>query len=275
MPKERVDVLAYKQGLFETREQAKRGVMAGLVVSVINGQRYDKPGEKIDKSTELKLKGEKLKYVSRGGLKLEKGLRVFDLSVADQIGIDIGASTGGFTDVMLQDGAKLVYAVDVGTNQLVWKLRQDPRVRSMEQYNFRYAQPEDFSEGQPVFASIDVSFISLRLILPALHNVLSDQGHVVALIKPQFEAGREQIGKKGIVKDKAIHEKVIQKVVDFALDYGFTVKGLDFSPIQGGHGNIEFLAYLVKSQTPEGLAPQIIQEVITKAHKEFEKHEKE
>ncbi|MDW7799403.1 TlyA family RNA methyltransferase [Streptococcus canis] len=275
MPKERVDVLAYKQGLFETREQAKRGVMAGLVVSVINGQRYDKPGEKIDKSTELKLKGEKLKYVSRGGLKLEKGLRVFDLSVADQIGIDIGASTGGFTDVMLQDGAKLVYAVDVGTNQLVWKLRQDPRVRSMEQYNFRYAQPEDFSEGQPVFASIDVSFISLRLILPALHNVLSDQGHVVALIKPQFEAGREQIGKKGIVKDKAIHEKVIQKVVDFALDYGFTVKGLDFSPIQGGHGNIEFLAYLVKSQTPEGLAPQTIQEVITKAHKEFEKHEKE
>ncbi|MDW7797283.1 TlyA family RNA methyltransferase [Streptococcus canis] len=275
MPKERVDVLAYKQGLFETREQAKRGVMAGLVVSVINGQRYDKPGEKIDKSTELKLKGEKLKYVSRGGLKLEKGLRVFDLSVADQIGIDIGASTGGFTDVMLQDGAKLVYAVDVGTNQLVWKLRQDPRVRSMEQYNFRYAQPEDFSEGQPVFASIDVSFISLRLILPALHNVLSDQGHVVALIKPQFEAGREQIGKKGIVKDKAIHEKVIQKVVDFALDYGFTVKGLDFSPIQGGHGNIEFLAYLVKSQMPEGLAPQTIQEVITKAHKEFEKHEKE
>ncbi|MDV5977022.1 UNVERIFIED_CONTAM: TlyA family RNA methyltransferase [Streptococcus canis] len=275
MPKERVDVLAYKQGLFETREQAKRGVMAGLVVSVINGQRYDKPGEKIDKSTELKLKGEKLKYVSRGGLKLEKGLRVFDLSVANQIGIDIGASTGGFTDVMLQDGAKLVYAVDVGTNQLVWKLRQDPRVRSMEQYNFRYAQPEDFSEGQPVFASIDVSFISLRLILPALHNVLSDQGHVVALIKPQFEAGREQIGKKGIVKDKAIHEKVIQKVVDFALDYGFTVKGLDFSPIQGGHGNIEFLAYLVKSQTPEGLASQTIQEVITKAHKEFEKHEKE
>ncbi|GEE06991.1 UNVERIFIED_CONTAM: TlyA family RNA methyltransferase [Streptococcus canis] len=275
MPKERVDVLAYKQGLFETIEQAKRGVMAGLVVSVINGQRYDKPGEKIDKSTELKLKGEKLKYVSRGGLKLEKGLRVFDLSVADQIGIDIGASTGGFTDVMLQDGAKLVYAVDVGTNQLVWKLRQDPRVRSMEQYNFRYAQPEDFSEGQPVFASIDVSFISLRLILPALHNVLSDQGHVVALIKPQFEAGREQIGKKGIVKDKAIHEKVIQKVVDFALDYGFTVKGLDFSPIQGGHGNIEFLAYLVKSQRPEGLAPQTIQEVITKAHKEFEKHEKE
>ncbi|ANC24177.1 TPA: TlyA family RNA methyltransferase [Streptococcus pyogenes] len=275
MPKERVDVLAYKQGLFETREQAKRGVMAGLVVSVINGQRYDKPGDKIDDGTELKLKGEKFKYVSRGGLKLEKGLHVFGVSVANQIGIDIGASTGGFTDVMLQDGAKLVYAVDVGTNQLVWKLRQDPRVRSMEQYNFRYAQPEDFNEGQPVFASIDVSFISLSLILPALHNVLSDQGQVIALIKPQFEAGREQIGKKGIVKDKQIHEKVIQKVMDFASGYGFTVKGLDFSPIQGGHGNIEFLAHLAKSQTPETLAPHLIQKVVAKAHKEFEKHEKE
>ncbi|HEP1255229.1 Hemolysin A [Streptococcus pyogenes] len=275
MPKERVDVLAYKQGLFETREQAKRGVMAGLVVSVINGQRYDKPGDKIDDGTELKLKGEKRKYVSRGGLKLEKGLHVFGVSVANQIGIDIGASTGGFTDVMLQDGAKLVYAVDVGTNQLVWKLRQDPRVRSMEQYNFRYAQPEDFNEGQPVFASIDVSFISLSLILPALHNVLSDQGQVIALIKPQFEAGREQIGKKGIVKDKQIHEKVIQKVMDFASGYGFTVKGLDFSPIQGGHGNIEFLAHLAKSQTPETLAPHLIQKVVAKAHKEFEKHEKE
>ncbi|MGF3084365.1 TlyA family RNA methyltransferase, partial [Streptococcus pyogenes] len=178
-------------------------------------------------------------------------------------------------DVMLQDGAKLVYAVDVGTTQLVWKLRQDPRVRSMEQYNFRYAQPEDFNEGQPVFASIDVSFISLSLILPALHNVLSDQGQVIALIKPQFEAGREQIGKKGIVKDKQIHEKVIQKVMDFASGYGFTVKGLDFSPIQGGHGNIEFLAHLAKSQTPETLAPHLIQEVVAKAHKEFEKHEKE
>lgn len=246
MPKERVDVLAYKQGLFDTREQAKRGVMAGLVVSLLNGERYDKPGEKIDEATELKLKGEKLKYVSRGGLKLEKALEVFGISVSDMTTIDIGASTGGFTDVMLQAGARLVYAVDVGTNQLVWKLRQDQRVRSMEQYNFRYAQLADFMEGQPSFASIDVSFISLNLILPALQEILADKGQVVALVKPQFEAGREQIGKNGIVKDAKIHEFVLKNVMHFAQNNGFTVKGLDFSPIQGGHGNIEFLAHLEK-----------------------------
>ena len=269
MPKERVDVLAYKQGLFDTREQAKRGVMAGLVVNVINGERYDKPGEKIDAGTELKLKGEKLKYVSRGGLKLEKALQVFGLSVDGQTTIDIGASTGGFTDVMLQNGAKLVYAVDVGTNQLVWKLRQDARVRSMEQYNFRYAQLADFTEGQPTFASIDVSFISLKLILPALHAILADQGQVVALIKPQFEAGREQIGKNGIIRDKAVHQKVLEQVTAFALADGFSVKGLDFSPIQGGHGNIEFLAHLEKSADPQSQVAAQIPEIVEKAHKEF------
>lgn len=274
MPKERVDVLAYKQGLFDTREQSKRGVMAGLVVNVINGERYDKPGEKIDAGTELKLKGEKLKYVSRGGLKLEKALQVFGLSVDGQTTIDIGASTGGFTDVMLQNGAKLVYAVDVGTNQLVWKLRQDARVRSMEQYNFRYAQLADFTEGQPTFASIDVSFISLKLILPALHAILADQGQVVALIKPQFEAGREQIGKNGIIRDKAVHQKVLEQVTAFALADGFSVKGLDFSPIQGGHGNIEFLAHLEKSADPQSQVAAQIPEIVEKAHKEF-KDEKE
>ncbi len=273
MAKERVDVLAFKQGLFDTREQAKRGVMAGLVISVLNGERYDKPGEKIDEDTELKLKGEKLKYVSRGGLKLEKALEVFEISVSDKTTIDIGASTGGFTDVMLQSGAKLVYAVDVGTNQLVWKLRQDPRVRSMEQYNFRYANSEDFGEGQPEFASIDVSFISLNLILPALHNVLMDGSSVVALIKPQFEAGRQQIGKNGIIKDKAVHEMVISKVIAFAKEYGFTVEGLDFSPIQGGHGNIEFLAHLKKSDTVTAIGQEIIHDLVEKAHKEFNKHE--
>ncbi|EHI68670.1 TlyA family RNA methyltransferase [Streptococcus ictaluri] len=278
MPKERVDVLAYKQGLFETREQAKRGVMAGLVVSVLNGERFDKPGEKIDEAIELKLKGEKLKYVGRGGLKLEKALNLFKLSVQDKICIDIGASTGGFTDVMLQSGAQLVYAVDVGTNQLVWKLRQDSRVRSMEQYNFRYAKADDFEEGRPSFASIDVSFISLSLIFPALVEVLADGGHVVALIKPQFEAGRDQIGKKGIVKDKQVHEKVIQDVISFAEKNELMIRDLSFSPIQGGHGNIEFLAHFEKVTSPEKtdvISNQAIREVVTQAHKEFEKHEKE
>ncbi|MGT2924525.1 TlyA family RNA methyltransferase [Streptococcus caviae] len=274
MPKERVDVLAYKQGLFDTREQAKRGVMAGLVVNVINGERYDKPGEKIDAATELKLKGEKLKYVSRGGLKLEKALDVFSISVDNLITLDIGASTGGFTDVMLKNGAKFVYAVDVGTNQLVWKLRQDERVLSMEQYNFRYAEPKDFKQGQPAFASIDVSFISLSLILPALFKVLKDQGQVVALIKPQFEAGRELIGKHGVVKDRQVHKNVLKDVTAFATDCGFTVKGLDFSPIQGGHGNIEFLAHLEKSDQPENKAAASIETVVDQAHEEFKKNEK-
>ncbi|TWT12203.1 MULTISPECIES: TlyA family RNA methyltransferase [unclassified Streptococcus] len=275
MAKERVDVLAYKQGLFDTREQAKRGVMAGLVVATVNGQRFDKPGEKIDENTELKLKGEKLKYVSRGGLKLEKALDVFGLSVADLTTLDIGASTGGFTDVMLQNAAKLVYAVDVGTNQLVWKLRQDPRVISMEQYNFRYAQLTDFVEGQPSFASIDVSFISLALILPTLHEILADDGQVVALVKPQFEAGREQIGKNGIVKDPAIHERVLQEVTELAVATGFSACQLDFSPIQGGHGNIEFLLHLEKSDLPTNQVASQIEDVVATAHAQFKQAEED
>lgn len=272
MAKERVDVLAYRQGLFETREQAKRGVMAGLVVALANGERFDKPGEKIDDATELKLKGEKLKYVSRGGLKLEKALQVFGLSVADRVALDIGASTGGFTDVMLQAGARLVYAVDVGTNQLAWKLRQDERVVSMEQFNFRYAEPADF-DFQPSFASIDVSFISLNLILPALYQILEEGGQVVALIKPQFEAGREQIGKKGIIKDKKVHLAVLETVTAFMLEAGFSVKGLDFSPIQGGHGNVEFLAFLEKSEQPKNDLEQDLVAVVEAAHKEFKDEE--
>ncbi|GGE29796.1 TlyA family RNA methyltransferase [Streptococcus himalayensis] len=268
MAKERVDVLAYKQGLFDTREQAKRGVMAGLVISIANGERYDKPGEKIDDSTELKLKGEKLKYVSRGGLKLEKALQVFDLSVVEKTTLDIGASTGGFTDVMLQSGARLVYAVDVGTNQLAWKIRQDERVVSMEQFNFRYATANDF-EKTPQFASIDVSFISLSLILPALATILADEGDVVALIKPQFEAGREQIGKNGIIKDKTVHRMVLDKVTKFAVEFGFSVKALDFSPIQGGHGNVEFLAHLKKESPAVNQVSSVIETIVEQAHKEL------
>jgi len=268
MAKERVDVLAYKQGLFETREQAKRGVMAGLVVAVHNGERFDKPGEKIDEATELKLKGEKLKYVSRGGLKLEKALDLFEIDLQDKVTLDIGASTGGFTDVMLQNGAALVYAVDVGTNQLAWKLRQDPRVISMEQFNFRYATSEDF-EKTPSFASIDVSFISLNLILPALHGILQEGGQVVALVKPQFEAGREQIGKNGIIRDAKVHQNVLESVTAMAVDQGFSVLGLDYSPIQGGHGNIEFLAYLKKEEGASNQVAPEIEKVVERAHREF------
>lgn len=272
MAKERVDVLAYKQGLFDTREQAKRGVMAGLVVAVINGERFDKPGEKIDEATELKLKGEKLKYVSRGGLKLEKALNQFGLSVEGKIAIDIGASTGGFTDVMLQNGASQVFSVDVGTNQLAWKLRNDPRVVSMEQFNFRYAEPDDF-EVTPSFASIDVSFISLDLILPALHRILAENGQVVALVKPQFEAGREQIGKNGIIKDPKIHLAVLEKVAAFAGTHGFAVMGVDYSPIKGGHGNIEFLMYLEKKEEKTKPSTEQLEAVVELAHKEFKDEE--
>lgn len=244
--KERVDVLAVNQGLFETREQAKRAVMAGIVVSARSGERFDKPGQKIDDAIELRLKGEKQKYVSRGGLKLEKALTKFDLSVFDKICLDIGSSTGGFTDVMLQNGAKQVYALDVGTNQLVWKIRNDSRVVVMEQFNFRYAKQTDFTQGRPEFATIDVSFISLDLILPPLFEILKDGGNVIALIKPQFEAGRDQVGKNGIIREKKIHKMVIEKVLKCATTLGFAVQDLTFSPIKGGAGNIEFLVHFEK-----------------------------
>lgn len=265
--KERVDVLAFQQGLFETREQAKRGVMAGLVIHDLTGHRYDKPGEKISNDTPLKIKGETLPYVSRGGLKLAKALEVFGIDLTDQWTLDIGASTGGFTDVMLQAGAQQVYAVDVGTNQLAWKLRQDPRVISREQYNFRYANPEDF-QPQPSFASIDVSFISLSLILPSLAAILQDQGQVVALVKPQFEAGREAIGKKGIVREARVHEAVLNQTMTMAQGLGFGIHGLDFSPITGGQGNIEFLLYLKLDQGP-ALSSDQIKETVRKAHETF------
>lgn len=270
MTKERVDVLAYNQGLFDTREQAKRGVMAGIVINALNGERFDKPGEKISDDLELMIKGEKLPYVSRGGLKLGRALDLFEISVSDQTAIDIGSSTGGFTDVMLQNGAKLVYAVDVGTNQLAWKIRQDDRVVVMEQFNFRYAKPEDFSYDLPTFASIDVSFISLALILPALYDILLEDGQVVALIKPQFEAGREQIGKNGIIKDAKIHETVIETVINMANGLGFSTIGLTSSPIKGGHGNIEFLLHLTKkADLIDKVTPQI-QTVVAEAHGELD-----
>ncbi|MGJ9383298.1 TlyA family RNA methyltransferase [Salipaludibacillus sp. CF4.18] len=242
MKKERIDVLLVENGLVETREKAKRNVMAGLVLA--NGERIDKPGAKVAVDAELKLKGHAIPYVSRGGLKLKKAIEVFELDLQDKIVLDIGASTGGFTDCSLQEGARLVYALDVGYNQLAWKLREDSRVEVMERTNFRYATKENFTKGKPNFATIDVSFISIKLILPVLKTIITEDGHISVLIKPQFEAGRDDVGKKGIIRDRKIHLKVVQEMVDFAEQLGFVVSGLAPSPIKGGEGNIEFLMHL-------------------------------
>ncbi|AFT82035.1 TlyA family RNA methyltransferase [Leuconostoc carnosum] len=247
--KERVDILLVQQGLFESREQAKRAVMAGEILGE-NEERLDKAGQKIPVTTELHFKGEKLKYVSRGGLKLEKILENFDVSVKDKTVLDIGSSTGGFTDASLQNGAKLVYALDVGTNQLAWRLRSDERVKVMENTNFRYSKLADFEFGQPNFATIDVSFISLGLILPPLSNIITMGGQVVALIKPQFEAGRENVGKNGIIRDPSVHKQVLQSVVQMMVSDGFSIDALTYSPIKGGQGNIEFLAIIRRDEVP-------------------------
>lgn len=263
--KERVDVLAVQQGLFTSREQAKRAIMAGEILGE-NEQRMDKAGEKIPVTTELHLKGAPMPYVSRGGFKLEKALDVFDISVAGKTVLDIGSSTGGFTDVSLQNGAKLVYALDVGTNQLAWKLRSDDRVVVMENTNFRYSELQDFTQGQPEVATIDVSFISLNLILPPLSKILTPGGSVATLIKPQFEAGREAIGKHGIVKDAATHLAVIDKVAGYANAAGFSIVGLDYSPIKGGSGNIEFLAHLVLDGGDSTMSEAEREAVVAGAH---------
>lgn len=240
--KERLDVLLVERGLAETREKAKRAIMAGLVYT--NEERLDKPGEKVDVELPLTIKGNALPYVSRGGLKLEKALKVFSVSVKDKVMLDIGSSTGGFTDCALQNGAKMSYALDVGYNQLAWKLRQDPRVNVMERTNFRYVTAADLAGEMPNFATIDVSFISLKLILPVLKTLLVPGSDIVALVKPQFEAGREQVGKKGIVREPKIHLEVISKIIDFSILQGYSVMDLSFSPITGGDGNIEFLLHL-------------------------------
>lgn len=263
MKKERVDVLLVKQGLFSTREQAKRAVMAGEILGE-NEERLDKPGMKISVDTELHFKGTKMPYVSRGGLKLKKALKVFKVDAKNKTMLDIGSSTGGFTDVALQKGAKLSYALDVGTNQLAWKLRQDDRVVVMENTNFRYSKLEDFTKGQPDLATIDVSFISLQLILPTLHEIIQNNGDVIALIKPQFEAGKEKVGKHGIVRDPKVHLEVLNKIISFAAEENYDVVELDFSPITGGEGNIEFLVHLVSKESVGNISPSVNPELIVK-----------
>lgn len=272
MEKERADVLVVQQGLCESREKAKRLIMAGQIYNQ-NNERIDKVGEKLPITSQLHIKGETLKYVSRGGLKLEKALNHFELNISNKYVLDIGASTGGFTDVALQNGAKLSYALDVGYNQLDWKLRQDDRVVVMERVNFRYAQLDDFTMGQPDFATIDVSFISLQLILPNLATILKVGSPVVALIKPQFEAGREKVGKKGIVKDSAVHEEVITTILHFAMQHGYAVSGLTFSPITGGSGNIEFLAHLTYLGDIQNELTLSIKEVVDMAKQTLTKGE--
>ena len=246
--KTRLDVLLVERGLQETRQKAQATIMSGLVY--VAGQKVDKPGTAVLNDAPIEVRGNALKYVSRGGLKLEKAMATFPVQLQGSICGDIGASTGGFTDCMLQNGASKVYAVDVGYGQLAWKLRSDERVVCMERTNARYLTHEQIPDELD-FASVDVSFISLKLILPPLCGLLKDGGHVSCLVKPQFEAGREKVGKKGVVRDPAVHLEVLENFLIHAKESGFTVLGLTFSPIRGPEGNIEYLGYLEKGEWVE------------------------
>lgn len=248
MDKERLDVLLVNRGLVESREKAKAVIMTGNVF--VNDQREDKAGQKFPEDVYIEIRGKKLKFVSRGGYKLDKALQVFPICLGNCVCMDVGSSTGGFTDCMLQNGARFVYAVDVGTNQLAWKLRQDERVRAMEQTNIRYVTPEDIGESVD-FVSIDVAFISLTKVLLPVWELMKEDASMVCLIKPQFEAGREKVGKKGVVRDKDVHEEVIHSVISYARSLGFLICGLDYSPIRGPEGNIEYLLYIKKGTTNE------------------------
>ena len=245
--KRRLDIFLTEKNFFDSRTRAQAMIMAGKIL--VNGQKVDKAGALISDDAEIRILGEEMPFVSRGGLKLQKALDVFKINLNGRIAADVGASTGGFTDCMLQRGAKRVYAIDVGYGQLAWKLRSDLRVVNMERTNIRNVTRKDFFYEVPDFASIDVAFISLEKVLPVVFDVLTDSGEVVALIKPQFEAGREHVGKKGVVRDKKIHAAVIEKVLNFAAGVGFAVMGLDFSPVKGPEGNIEYLAHLAKNSS--------------------------
>lgn len=247
--KTRLDVLLTEQGLQESRQKAQATIMSGLVF--VNGQRVDKPGTAVPNDAKIEIRGNTLKYVSRGGLKLEKAMAEFHIELNGCICGDIGASTGGFTDCMLQNGARKVYSVDVGYGQLDWKLRSDPRVVCMERTNARYLTPEQIPDPLD-FASIDVSFISLKLIFPSLYGLLRQGGEIASLIKPQFEAGREKVGKKGVVRDPAVHLEVLEHFLTHAKESHFTVLGITYSPIRGPEGNIEYLGYLKKCDEPDG-----------------------
>lgn len=244
-PKERIDILLVDKGIFSSRERARASIMAGEIF--VDGQRVDKCGQNIKKSSNIEFRGEKLPFVSRGGLKLQKALKEFNINLKNKVCMDVGASTGGFTDCMLQNGAEKVFSIDVGYGQFAWKLRTDKRVVCMERTNIRYVTLKDI--GQYVdFASIDVSFISLKKVLPAVINLLKENGSIMALIKPQFEAGREKVGKKGVVREKSTHIEVVKEIVTFLKENNLKVISLDYSPIKGPEGNIEYLIYFTKEK---------------------------
>ncbi len=267
--KKRLDILVTERGLAESREKAKTLIMAGQVY--VDGQKADKPGDTFSEDAAVEVRGKGLPYVSRGGLKLEKAMREFGLQLQGRTCMDIGASTGGFTDCMLQNGAQRVYSVDVGYGQLAWSLRTDPRVVNLERTNARYLTREQVPE-EIGFFSVDVSFISLTLILPAVRPLLAEHGQAVCLIKPQFEAGREKVGKKGVVRDKTVHEEVIEKIRSFALENGFSVLGLTFSPVKGPEGNIEYLIYLERSEAPsQGEQVPSAQQVVEESHRALDR----
>ena len=264
--KERLDVLLVKRGLAESREKAKAIIMTGNVF--VEEQREDKAGSTFAEDAQIRIKGTPMKYVSRGGYKLEKAMELWHVPLQDKLCMDVGSSTGGFTDCMLQNGAVKVYAIDVGTNQLAWKLRQDERVVSMEKTNIRYVTPEDIAD--PIdFSSIDVAFISLTKVLIPVWNLLKNGGRVVCLVKPQFEAGREKVGRKGVVRDKKVHEEVVCHIMTYALSMGFEILGLSYSPIKGPEGNIEYLLYIEKPQDAQALT-EIAEEADQKAEEQFE-----
>ena len=266
--KERIDCALVSRGLAESREKAKAIIMSGIVF--VNNQKCEKAGDTVKPEDIIEVRGEKLKYVSRGGLKLEKAVKAFALDLNNLTCADIGASTGGFTDCMLQNGAAKVYAVDVGYGQLAWRLRTDERVINLERTNFRYVTNEQIPDPLD-FASVDVSFISLTLILPVLRKLLKDDASAVCLIKPQFEAGRENVGKKGVVRDPAVHISVIEKIVSFASENGFSVLDLDYSPVKGPEGNIEYLCYLRKCDKP-AVTKKTAHEVVLASYNELKEN---
>ena len=261
--KQRLDVALVERGLILSREKAKVVIMEGLVY--VNGQKSDKAGAQVKDDDTIEIRGETLRYVSRGGKKLEKAMQVFPISLEGCTCIDIGASTGGFTDCMLQNGAKKVYSVDVGYGQLAWSLRTDERVVNLERTNIRYVTEEQIPDLID-FISVDVSFISLTLVLPVAWKLLKDQACMVCLVKPQFDAGKDKVGKKGVVREPQIHKEVIRKVADCAVGLGFAVKGLDYSPIKGPEGNIEYLLFLQKTDSEGGLSDEIIDQTVAAAH---------